>query len=60
MTVARGLYGQMAVARGLKDYKASPLARNRCRKDEEGSEADNEEDEIVSESENEEEVRVEC
>jgi len=45
---------------GLKDYKAPPLARNRCRKYEEGSEADNEEDEIVSESENEEEVRVEC
>ena len=45
---------------GLKDYKAPPFARNRCRKDEEGSEADNEEDEVVSESENEEEVRVDC
>ena len=45
---------------GLKDYKASPAPRSRVRKGEEDSDADNEQGKVVSESENEEEVCVEC
>ena len=44
----------------MKDYKASPAPRCRVHNGEEDSDGDNEEGEVVSESENEEEVRVEC